>query len=111
MHTNAAFRSEDRAHRVRRMDSEGLLGRLKTPIAREEARVTEGTPWTTAKMPEAKLCAMLPSIVGFKLEVQVWRPTFKLSQNKASEERARVADGLERRGSVGMAALMRTLAP
>jgi transcriptional regulator len=61
-------------------------------------------------MPEAKLRAMLPSIVGFELEVQAWRPTFKLSQNKACEERARVADGLERQGSVGMAALMRTLA-
>jgi transcriptional regulator len=96
--------------RVRRTESERLLGRLETLIARDEARATEGTPWTSAKMPEAKLRAMLPSIVGFELEVQAWRPTFKLSQNKACEERARVADGLERQGSVGMAALMRTLA-
>lgn len=97
--------------RVRRMDSAGLLGLLEVLIAREEARVTEGKPWTTAKMPEAKLQAMLPGIVGFELEVQAWRPTLKLSQNKSAEERARVAEGLERQGSAGIAALMRTLAP
>lgn len=97
--------------RVRQTDADGLLGLLETLIAREEARVTEGEPWTTAKMPEAKLRAMLPGIVGFEMEVQAWRPTLKLSQNKPVEERTRVADGLERQGSAGIAALMRSLAP
>jgi transcriptional regulator len=96
--------------RVRRMNSDGLLGLLETLIAREEERIVEGKPWTTAKMPEAKLQAMLPGIVGFELEVQAWRPTFKLSQNKPAEERARVAAGLEVQGSRAIAALMRTLA-
>lgn len=97
--------------RVRRMDGDGLLGLLETLVAREEARVAEGEPWTIAKMSEARLRPMLAGIVGFELEVQAWRPTFKLSQNKPADERARVADGLERQGSAGIAALMRTLAP
>lgn len=96
--------------RIRRMDGEGLLGLLETLSAREEARVTEGKPWTLDKMPEAKLRPMLNAIVGFELEVQAWRPTFKLSQNKPADERERVAAGLEAQGSAGIAALMRTLA-
>ena len=97
--------------RVRRMDADGLLGLLETLIAREEARVAQGTPWTTAKMPEAKLRGLLAGIVGFELEVQAWRPTFKLSQNKPAEERERVAAGLEAQGSRAIAELMRKLAP
>ena len=97
--------------RVRRMDSDGLMALLDALIAREEARVIQGAPWTTAKMPQAKLKAMLPGIVGFELEVQAWRPTFKLSQNKSADERARVADGLDAQGSRAIAQLMRTLAP
>lgn len=97
--------------RVRRMDQDGLTGLLESLIARQEARVAGGDAWTTAKMPEDKLRGMLKGIVGFELEVQAWRPTFKLSQNKVSEERARVADGLEAQGSRAIAELMRTLAP
>lgn len=96
--------------RVRRMDADGLLGLLEALSAREEARVTEGQPWTLAKMPESKLRPMLGAIVGFELEIQAWRPTFKLSQNKPSEERERVAAGLEAQGSRAIAQLMRTLA-
>jgi transcriptional regulator len=97
--------------RVRRMDQDGLTGLLEALIARQEARVEGGEPWTTAKLPEAKLRGLLKGIVGFELEVQAWRPTFKLSQNKSGEERARVADGLEAQGSRALAGLMRTLAP
>ena len=96
--------------RVRRMDDDGLLGLLETLAARQEARIVEGEPWTMAKVPEAKLRKLLPGIVGFELEVQAWRPTFKLSQNKPAEERARLADGLEAQGSRALAELMRTLA-
>ena len=96
---------------VRRMDPEGLRALLETLSAREEARVTEGQSWTLAKVPESKLRALLSGIVGFELEVQAWRPTFKLSQNKPSDERERVAAGLEAQGSRAVAQLMRTLAP
>lgn len=97
--------------RVRRMDEAGLLGLLEALSSRHEARITEGTPWTMDKLPADKLGRLLTGIVGFELEIQAWRPTFKLSQNKDAAERARVADGLEAEGSPAIAQLMRTLAP
>lgn len=96
--------------RVRRMDGDGLRGLLEALSNRQEARVVEGQPWTMDKMPEDKLRKMLDAIVGFELEVQAWRPTFKLSQNKSAEDRKRVADGMEAAGSPAIAQLMRTLA-
>lgn len=97
--------------RVRRMDAEGLVGELEALVARQEARVTGGTPWSMDKMPPDKLRGMLAGIVGFELKVQAWRPTFKLGQNKPADERARAADSLEAQGSAAIAHLMRTLAP
>jgi transcriptional regulator len=95
---------------VRRMAEEGLVGLLDALSARHEAR-TEGEPWTRAKMDDAVFRKMLGAIAGFEMEVRAWRPTFKLSQNKPADDRARVADALEAHGSPGLAALMRTLAP
>jgi transcriptional regulator len=97
--------------RVRRMDQDGLLGLLEALAEQQEARVVGGVPWTMSKLPEVKLRGLLAGIVGFELEVQAWRPTFKLSQNKSAEERARVAQGLDTQGSRAIAGLMRTLAP
>lgn len=96
--------------RVRRMDVDGLTGFLETLGAREETRIVEGQHWTMDKVPPTDLRAMLGQIVGFELEVQAWRPTFKLSQNKDAGERTRVADALEAHGAPALAQLMRTLA-
>jgi transcriptional regulator len=96
--------------RVSRMDAPGLRDFLDALIAREEARVAGGGDWSLAQVPEAKLRPMLSGIVGFSLEVQAWRPTLKLSQNKSAEERERVAGGLEAQGSRALAELMRRLA-
>jgi transcriptional regulator len=97
--------------RVRRMDQDGLQALLENVTATNEARVVEGEPWTMDKMPPDDLRKMMAAIVGFEMEVQAWRPTFKLSQNKSAEERARVAAGLETEGSPAMAELMRRLIP
>ena len=96
---------------VRRMDADGLLALLEDLTTQHEARVANGEPWTMGKMPRVKLRQMLGAIVGFELEVQAWRPTFKLSQNKDAAERERVAAGLDGAGSPAIAQLMRTLAP
>lgn len=96
---------------VRRMDADGLLTLLEHLTTQQEARVSAGEPWTMDKMPPEKLRQMLGAIVGFELEVQAWRPTFKLSQNKDAAERERVAAGLGSAGSPAIAQLMRTLAP
>lgn len=103
--------------RVRRMDSDGLLAFLETLGEHHEARLDDGAddgqlddrPWTMAEVPEPKLRKLLSGIIGFELEVQAWRPTFKLSQNKDSVDRNRVATALETAGSPAIAALMRTL--
>lgn len=94
---------------VRRMDAEGLIAQLDGLTTQQEARVAAGKPWTMDKMPPEKLRQMLGAIVGFEMEVQAWRPTFKLSQNKDADERARVAAGLDADGSPAIAQLMRTL--
>ena len=96
---------------VRRLDDDGLIGLLEALIARQEAEITAGEPWSMAKIPEAKLRGLLTGIVGFAMEVQDWRPTFKLSQNKSAQERALVAAGLEAQGAGAIAELMRVLAP
>ena len=93
--------------RVRKMDGDGLSGLLDSLSRRNEARIAQGQPWTMAMTPPATLARMKQGIVGFELEVQAWRPTFKLSQNKPADERERVALGLEAAGSIAIAQLMR----
>lgn len=96
--------------RVRRMDSDGLLGHLEALSAREEARLA-GEPWTMDKSPPDYIRRLMAGIIGFELEILGWRETLKLSQNKPADERERVAEGLEASGSAAIAALMRNLAP
>ena len=96
--------------KARRIDQDALLVMLADLTARNEARVTGGEPWTMDKMPADKLRGMMSAIVGFEIEITAWRETFKLSQNKPADERARVIDGLEAQGAPAMAALMRGLA-
>jgi transcriptional regulator len=95
--------------RVRRIDADALLALVEGLSERQEDRIARGTPWTMDKLSPWQLRGLLAGIVGFEMEVQAWRPTFKLSQNKSLEERARVADALEAEGSAAIAQLMRTL--
>jgi len=97
--------------KARRIDQDALYALLEDLTARNEARVTGGEPWTMDKMPADKLRAMMAAIIGFEIEITAWRETFKLSQNKPADERARLIDGLEEQGAPAMAALMRGLAP
>lgn len=96
--------------RVRRMDDDGLTGFLETLSHQREARLAHGAPWTMDKTPAATLAKLKAGIVGFELEIQAWRPTFKLSQNKPADERERIAAGLEAEGAPAMAQLMREMA-
>lgn len=97
--------------RVRRMDEDGLLGLLGALSDKHEARVSGGTPWTMDKLSSERRTGMLKAIVGFEMEVQAWRETFKLSQNKTQQDRAALANGLESQGAGAIAHLMRRLAP
>ena len=95
--------------RVRRLDGDGLRGLLEDLSARHEEQAQAQPPWTLDKLPETRLRGLMAGIVGFELEVQAWRPTLKLSQNKPVEERERLAAALERSGAAGIAHLMRQL--
>ena len=95
--------------RVRRLDADTTLAQITTLSDQHEARIAEGKPWTMDKLPPDKLRGMLAAIVGFEVDVQGWRETLKLSQNKDAAERERVAAGLEGEGSPAIAQLMRTL--
>ncbi len=95
---------------VRRIDAEGLLALVAALSERHEARVSAGEPWTMDKLSDGNRRRLLAGIVGFEMEIRAWRPTLKLSQNKAGAERDRVAAGLEGEGSVAIAGLMRSLA-
>lgn len=97
--------------RVRRMAAEGVTDLLEALSARHEARIGATPPWTIDKLSPARRAGLMAGMVGFELEIEAWRPTFKLSQDKPAAERARVADGLERSGAAALATLMRTLAP
>lgn len=96
--------------RVRRMDQDGLNALLYTLIDKQETRLG-GEQWSGEETPPDVWRGLLKGIVGFELEVQAWRPTLKLSQNKSAEDRIRIADGLEAAGSPAIAELIRTLAP
>lgn len=96
--------------RVRRMDGDAALALVTDLSDRHEARIAEGKPWTMDKLPPDRLRGLLAGIVGFEMEVLAWRETVKLSQNKDTAERERLAVGLESEGSTGIAQLMRTLA-
>jgi transcriptional regulator len=93
--------------RVRAMDDEGLIALLDDLSAENEARLEPKTPWTRAKMDASKFDRMLGAITGFEMEVQAWRPTLKLSQNKTDAERLRAADELDKLGKRAMAHFMR----
>ena len=95
---------------VRQMDGDGLHGLLETIGEREEAKIAAGTPWQPREVPTELWDKLARGIVGFEMEIRVWRPTFKLSQNKPPEERLRVAHALEVQGSPAIAALMRRFA-
>ena len=76
------------------LDEPGLLALLDDLSAQEEARLAPKTPWTRHKMSPGRFEAMLPGIQGFRLRPHRLEATFKLSQNKPVDERARVAAAL-----------------
>lgn len=91
---------------VARMEEGELRAHLDLLSAAEEARLPK-QPWTTAKMPDKALAALLRGIVGFRLTVTAWRGTFKMNQNKPEGARLAAADALDVLGRRSVAALMR----
>jgi transcriptional regulator len=94
--------------RVRRMADEGLEAFLHAAIEKHETRL-DGAPWRAEESSEKVWSGLFRGIVGFEMEVLAWRPTLKLSQNKSSDERSRIADGLAAAGHSALAHLVRNI--
>lgn len=95
--------------RVRRMDDEGLEAFLHAAIAKHEGRLG-GEAWRAEESSDKVWSGLFRGIMGFELEVQAWRPTLKLSQNKPAADRAAISEGLEAAGHPALAHLIRSLA-
>ncbi len=95
--------------RVRQMDDDGLTGLIAALSDKHEARIEAGEPWTMDKLSDKRRKGLIASIVGFELEIQAWRETLKLSQNKAETDRTALIAGLESEGSIAIAEMMRGL--
>jgi transcriptional regulator len=96
--------------KARRLDRDALVAQLDTLSANHEARIGIDPPWTREKMSPALFGKMADAIIGFEIAITAWRPTLKLSQNKPTDERARVIDGLRAQGHGALAHLMDQLA-
>ncbi|WP_379920566.1 FMN-binding negative transcriptional regulator [Erythrobacter sp. R86502] len=91
---------------VRRMADAELEGFLRAAIAKHEARLG-GEPWRAEESSDAMWASLFRGIVGFELTITERRPTYKMSQNKMPETRARIADGLAAAGASAMADYVR----
>ncbi|WP_342250854.1 FMN-binding negative transcriptional regulator [Sphingomonas sp. OTU376] len=92
---------------VSRMDDAGLLEHLDALAHEQERRLAPKPEWKRDKVDPAKIAKMLTAITGYRLQVQAWRGTLKLGQNKPDAARLAAADALEALGRRAMAALMR----
>ena len=91
---------------LRRLHAAELVDQLDLLSAVHEARLAPKPIWTRDKMAPGRFEAMLPSIIGYELEIEELRGTRKLGQNKPEVERSALAKGLAAAGEAEMAALV-----
>lgn len=97
--------------RVTAIDAAGLPALIDALSAESEQRLAPKPAWTRDKMTGGLFERMLGAITGYRLEVDTWRGTRKLGQNKPAAARKAAADGMARAGDTAIAALMRDIAP
>jgi transcriptional regulator len=96
--------------RVRRLDGDDLRRQLEILATQQESRITTAEPWSTRKLGEARLSALLDAISGFEVDLTSLEGKLKLSQNKSRDDIAGAIAGLEQGGdplSLAVAAAMR----
>lgn len=79
---------------VEALSDEALETLLHDVITTFEGRI-EGEPWLASESSETVWSGLFKGIAGFSLKVEERRPTFKLSQRKNADERARITAGVK----------------
>lgn len=93
--------------RISRMERDALVAQIDALAREQESRLTPKPEWTRAKTDPKKIDQMLTAIQGFTLEIQAWRGTLKLGQNKPEEARDSAARHLDEQGRRAVAHWMR----
>lgn len=92
---------------VSKLTREELVAQIDALGHVNEARLAPKPEWRRDKVDPAKIEKMLGAITGFRLQVQAWRGTRKLGQNKPEAARLAAADALEAQGRRALAHWMR----
>ena len=91
---------------VTRLSDAALEDALHRLIRHSEQRIA-GAGWHAGETPPAMWEKLFGAITGFRIQVDEWRPTLKLSQKRSPAERSAIADGLAGSGNAALAAMMR----
>lgn len=83
--------------RLRRIDDKAALAEIVDALARQ-FEAGEAEPWQFEDQPVPFRDGLLGGIVGFEIAVERLEGKFKLSQNRAAEDRQGVIAGLRRGG-------------
>lgn len=78
-------------------EKEWLL-RHVTELSDQQER-TEPHPWKVSDAPESYIDVMLRGIIGFRFEITRLEGKWKMSQNRETQDRSRVVEGLKERGT------------
>ena len=84
------------ARRLDEPESRDLLDRLS---AAQEKRLAPKPAWTSGKMDQSRLDAMVRAITGFAIREPVFRGAIKMGQNKSAGEAAGVVAALRTLGN------------
>ena len=90
---------------VRKLDDDELEAFLHRLIDMHENRLG-GDRWDASEAGTGTWDRLFGGIAGFELQVEAYRPTIKLSQDKPAEVRRHIAAGLEASGQHDLAAAM-----
>ena len=80
------------------MNDKDWLRRHVTELSDQQER-TEAHPWKVSDAPESYIDVMLRGIVGFRFEITRLEGKSKMSQNRETQDRLGVIDGLKARAS------------
>lgn len=94
---------------MRQMTQDELIAQSDALSLFQESKLAPKPIWKRSKMADGHFEKMLRGIIGFTMDITVWRGTRKLGQNKPDAARSAAADGAERSGKRAIADLMRHL--